>query len=130
MSRGLISVLAVLSIAGVLVWAASSAPLLSTGSAHGRPGKGYGYGAKVVICHRTHSKKNPFVTIVVSQSAVAAHLAHGDTLGACPRTKHKSHHAKHKSHHAKHKSHHAKHKSRHHSKAHVHVKVVVKGTHK
>ena len=121
MSRRFISIFGVLTIAGVLVWAASSAPLRSTG--HGKPGKGYGYGGKVVICHHTHSKKHPFVTIVVSQSAVAAHLAHGDTLGACPRAKH---HSKHKSHHSKH---HSKHKS-HHSKAHVHVKVVVKGTHK
>jgi hypothetical protein len=117
MSRRFISVLGVLTIAGVLVWAASSAPLRSTGSAHGRPGAGYGYGAKVVICHRTHSKKHPFVTIVVSQSAVAAHLAHGDRLGACPRPKH----------HSKHKS---KHHSKHHSKAHVKATVEVKRTHK
>lgn len=31
---------------------------------------------KVVICHKGH-------TIKVDESAVAAHLAHGDTLGAC-----------------------------------------------
>ena len=116
MSRRLISILGVVSIAGVLVWAASSAPLRSTGASHGRPGKGYGYGAKVVICHRTHSKKHPFVTIVVSQSAVAAHLAHGDRLGACPRPKHRSHHSKH----------HSKHHAKHHSNHHVKVKVVVK----
>lgn len=41
--------------------------------------------SKVTICHHTHSKKNPFVTITVSQNAVAAHVRnHGDTIGPCP----------------------------------------------
>jgi hypothetical protein len=40
--------------------------------------------AKVTICHHTHSAKNPFVTITISERAVPAHLAHGDTIGACP----------------------------------------------
>ena len=39
-------------------------------------------GEKVMICHKP-SGKNPH-TIVVSQSAVPAHLGHGDYLGACP----------------------------------------------
>jgi hypothetical protein len=43
----------------------------------------YQYGGKVTICHHTHSKKNPWVTISVSQSALKAHLKHGDTLGTC-----------------------------------------------
>src|ERR671936_2482473 len=39
--------------------------------------------AKVTICHHTHSQKNPFVTITVSEHALPAHLGHGDTVGAC-----------------------------------------------
>lgn len=38
---------------------------------------------RVVICQQTGSKKNPGVTITVSQWAVEAHLAHGDALGPC-----------------------------------------------
>src|SRR5712691_8826114 len=43
----------------------------------------YQYG-KVTICHHTHSKKNPTVTITISKNALPAHLKHGDTLGPCP----------------------------------------------
>ena len=41
------------------------------------------YPEKVTICHKTGSKKNPFVTIRVSRNAVKAHLRHGDSVGSC-----------------------------------------------
>jgi hypothetical protein len=44
----------------------------------------YEYSKKITICHHTGSNKNPTVTITVSENAVPAHLAHGDTLGPCP----------------------------------------------
>jgi hypothetical protein len=40
---------------------------------------------KVTICHHTHSKHNPFVTISISVHAWPAHLKHGDAVGACVR---------------------------------------------
>ena len=40
------------------------------------------YVQRVTICHRTSSGRS--VTITVSENAVPAHLAHGDTLGPCP----------------------------------------------
>ncbi len=77
--RGLFAVVAALgalAALGVLAGASWSA----TGSSNATQ---YQYGTKVTICHHTHSKKNPWVTITVSQKAVNAHLKHGDTLGAC-----------------------------------------------
>lgn len=38
---------------------------------------------KVALCHKTGSRKHPYVTIKVAQSAVKAHLRHGDAFGAC-----------------------------------------------
>jgi hypothetical protein len=49
-----------------------------------------GKAGKVMLCHRTGSKKRPFVPIVVSRNAVKAHLKHGDlpmpASGGCPTT--------------------------------------------
>ena len=36
------------------------------------------YQYKVAVCHRTHSKKHPWVLIHVGAPAVKAHLKHGD----------------------------------------------------
>lgn len=35
-------------------------------------------GKKVTVCHRTHSKKHPWVKIRISRKALKAHLRHGD----------------------------------------------------
>src|SRR5688572_14069038 len=40
--------------------------------------------AKVTICHVPPGNPNNKATLVVDSSAVKAHLAHGDTQGACP----------------------------------------------
>ena len=36
------------------------------------------YPKKVTVCHRTHSKKHPWVKISISTHALKAHLRHGD----------------------------------------------------
>jgi hypothetical protein len=38
---------------------------------------------KITICHHTHSKKHPTVTISISNKAWKAHQRHGDTMGPC-----------------------------------------------
>jgi len=40
-------------------------------------------GEKALVCHKPNSKKGGH-TLSISQSAVPAHLGHGDTLGPCP----------------------------------------------
>lgn len=58
----------------------AGAGLASTGSSSSAA---YQYGKKVTICHHTHSRKHPFVTITVAKAALKAHLKHGDTIGPC-----------------------------------------------
>jgi hypothetical protein len=54
---------------------------------------------KITICHHTHSKKHPTVTIRISNRAWAAHQKHGDTLGPCATPKkHAKHQGKAKGH--------------------------------
>src|ERR671912_1344471 len=68
------------------VGALAFAALTSVGAAVsplGTPAATDQYPKKVTICHHTHSKKNPFVTIRVSRNALKAHLRHGDTMGPC-----------------------------------------------
>jgi hypothetical protein len=68
------------------VSALAFAALTSVGAAVsplGTPAASDQYPKKVTICHHTHSKKNPFVTIRVSRNALKAHLKHGDTIGPC-----------------------------------------------
>lgn len=55
--------------------------------AYSAPGKGGPSAAqyKITICHHTHSKKHPTVTISISDRAWKAHQKnHQDTLGPCP----------------------------------------------
>jgi hypothetical protein len=59
---------------------------------------------KITICHHTHSKKHPTVTIRISNKAWPAHQRHGDTMGACATPK-KAKHAKHEKSHQQGKSH-------------------------
>ena len=54
---------------------------LAHGAAAGPSAAQYQY--RVQICHVTGSKKHPFHTITVSSNAVAAHVRHGDHVGAC-----------------------------------------------
>src|SRR5687768_9394498 len=83
MSFGL-KFVSIVSVAGVLAWAASAAPLQPSGEAQSQ-GFGYGYGAvKVTICHIPPGNPDNAHTITVGAPAVPAHLAHGDTLGPCP----------------------------------------------
>lgn len=58
----------------------------SSGGEYGSSGGQYGSSCtqyRVQLCHRTHSRKHPWVKITVSSRAVKAHLRHGDTYPPC-----------------------------------------------
>jgi len=63
------------------------------------------YQYKITVCHKTHSRKHPWVQIRVSVHAWKAHARHGDILGTCPPpaapTSSTSHHGKSGDHHGK-----------------------------
>ena len=40
--------------------------------------------ARIALCHQGPNQNAKAVTLRVSAESVAAHLAHGDALGACP----------------------------------------------
>jgi hypothetical protein len=72
------------------VAAVVSIGLLVPLAAFGAGGSGQSASAaqyKITICHHTHSKKHPNVTIRISNKAWPAHQRHGDTMGACPTAK-------------------------------------------
>lgn len=78
----------VLGLSGLLALGA----LAGIGFAAGSSGAAqYQYGKRVTICHHTHSAKHPTVTITVAQAALKAHLRHGDTVGACAGSSHRTH---------------------------------------
>jgi hypothetical protein len=70
----------------VAVALAAAGVLGGVGFAKSSVSAAQGQYGKVLLCHKTKSKKNPEVTINVSQSAVPAHRKHGDTMGACGST--------------------------------------------
>ena len=77
------------AVAGVVACAiiASYAAVAGAGGTHNSSATSQYHGqAKVTICHRTGSAKNPGVTITVGAPAERAHLRHGDKLGPCALT--------------------------------------------
>src|SRR6478609_2725623 len=68
---------------------AVAAATTSTSTGTTSTGTTTGTERKVTLCHRTGSKKNPWVKIKVSKNAVRAHMAHGDKPtgadGGCPK---------------------------------------------
>jgi hypothetical protein len=58
--------------------ALASAALAGFGALNLGPAAASQYPKKVTVCHRTHSKKHPWVQIRISTHALKAHLRHGD----------------------------------------------------
>jgi hypothetical protein len=54
-----------------------------TALASSNPGTPVGPRQRVAICHRPPGNPGKRITIVVAETALPAHLAHGDTLGPC-----------------------------------------------
>jgi hypothetical protein len=80
---------AVAATATILVGAVlASAALAGLGALSLGPAAASQYPKKVTVCHRTHSKKHPWVKISISTHALKAHLRHGDfvvdTTHPCP----------------------------------------------
>jgi uncharacterized membrane protein YgcG len=50
---------------------------------YGGSGGSSGHQYKVRVCHRTHSRKHPWVMIFINWHAMKAHLKHGDTTWPC-----------------------------------------------
>jgi hypothetical protein len=70
---------AVAATASILTAAAlASAALAGFGALSLGPAAASQYPKKVTVCHRTHSKKHPWVKISISTHALKAHLRHGD----------------------------------------------------
>ena len=83
---------AVMLLAVALLALGSSSAMAQRGGGDGDGGgNGGGDGGdrgKVTICHRTHSERNPWRKITISERALDAHERHGDTFpdqdGDCP----------------------------------------------
>src|SRR6266480_42963 len=74
----------------VTVAALASAALAGIRALDLGPAAASQYPKKVTVCHRTHSKKHPWVKIRISRNALKAHLRHGDFVvdaqNPCPPT--------------------------------------------
>ena len=61
---------------------------------HGKKSGSSQYEYTVPLCHRTHSRKHPWVLLRISSRSVVVHLLrHGDRLAPCPTGSH--HRSKH-----------------------------------